>query len=536
MSANEDPIGLDDEDEDLINVDGESEQGEVHGYPEESSEEAAKKWWMDQSWEQKWREVLKQLASGKARWDESGESRIAVLEDYKRQALLDKNPQQGTRPTVLHELAKDFEVGDFQDIPEDARLKVVKFLLQHVQRRAPTEGYDLQEDPILEVAMRCDNLKFIQYLVENCADSLPDLLDAYSMAGMNSLHYAFKIHIPEALRHGERVRKRLAKKRNLNLKTFLVLLRQFVLRAKPETVAAQDKKDRNTPIHYALSYELCRLESEYYRDKIVRPLVTKGDMVFLKRQHGLQFNRSDESPYLYYQHSEENWRRENGPDAAAAAGAQGKVGTRTQQQQDDAKRSKDSKVDSAPGGARSGEEKKAGKDLPGKGEVAHKDLSLIQDQTLLRKEKQSSAQRGTADRMLDSPQLFTASRGLADKYPSSPVIGKGADLTLPTRHNLAAAAAPQNASLQVGTSTQLKAPKSVGEGSVSGTTAPTTKLDPETAAENIRDFLKLHYIRTRADMEAKELLYGKVASGQCLLATAAAQRCRLPLRLALTHL
>jgi hypothetical protein len=32
-------------------------------------------------------------------------------------------------------------------------------------------------------------------------------------------------------------------------------------------------------------------------------------------------------------------------------------------------------------------------------------------------------------------------------------------------------------------------------------------------AENIRRRLKVHYLRTRPDMEAKELLYGKIASG-----------------------
>lgn len=35
------------------------------------------------------------------------------------------------------------------------------------------------------------------------------------------------------------------------------------------------------------------------------------------------------------------------------------------------------------------------------------------------------------------------------------------------------------------------------------------------AAENMRRKLKLHYIRSRSGIEAKELLYGEVASGTC---------------------
>lgn len=519
MSANEDPIGLDglDDEEDLANVDVNSEQGdEADIYQDEPTEEAARKWWMDQSWEQKWRGVVKLLASNTARWEApSGDDpRGDVLEEYKRQALVERNPHQGTRPTVLHELARDFGVGDFQDIPEDTRLKVVKYLLRHVQQRAPAGGYDMQEDPILEVAMRCDNLKFIQYLVDNCAETLPDLLDAYSLAGMNSLHYAFKIHIPEALKHGERVRKRLTKKKNLNLKTFLVLLRQFVQRARPETVAAQDKKESNTPIHYALSYELCRLESEFYRDKIVRPLVTKGDLI-LKKQHGLQFNKKDESPYLYYKHSEEIWKQEH--SLATAPKVQVKVETKAQQQQDDAKKLRDPKEDIITGqGSKFIDEKRAAKELSGKAEVGHKELNLTQDQTLLRKEKQLSAQRGTADMAFQvEPQVYGPPRRvMTDKFPSSPNLAKAPEVTLPSRFNITTSGPPQNGTQPNGPAPKLKASQAVGEGPATPAAPPTAKLDAQTAAVNIRNYLKLHYIRTRADMEAKELIYGRVASGQ----------------------
>lgn len=494
--------GLDD-DYGLDDVDRFSETGvETHAYQEESTEDAARKQWLEQPWEQKWKEVLKLLAASQVRWDQSGDSHLTILEDYKKESLVSKNPYGATRPTVLHELAKDFECSDFHKIPVETQLKVMRFLLQHMQQRAPTEGFNQiqQEDPILEVAMLTDNHALLHYLTEKCTDSLVELLDAHGQSGMNPLHYAFRTHLADALKHVETVRREKLRpvKKNLTLSVFLKLLRKFILNAKAETVVAQDSAG-NTTIHYALGYDLCRLENSFYMDKIVRPLVEKGDTIFLKRQHARQFNKAEQSPYLYYEHTEKTWKREHHVPI--------RTSVTKSRYYDEGKGPEDSKREPLVADTRMGDDKRRAKELAGKGETEYRDMSLVQDPKLTRKEKQNATQHGVADKMLEAHGPLRST----DKSISSPVMGKGADTVSFTKRNVSSLVPPQNTLMM--TATQSRAPKSVGEAS-NGDKQSATKIDPQIAAANIHTYLKLHYIRTRADMEAKELLYGKVASGK----------------------
>ncbi|KAI1121303.1 hypothetical protein F5Y10DRAFT_282592 [Nemania abortiva] len=256
---------------------------------------------MGKSWEQRWGDIFRSLAINERLWNESTGSHVAVLEDFKKQALTEKSESLGTRPTVLHELAKDFNAGGFQAVPEQTRLEVMNYLIDHnTHHTEKTQTYDeQQEDPILEVAIRCDNKDFLQHIVDHCEDSLSNLLAARGPSGMNCLHYAFKSDILDAAKNSEQMRKKLATEKRLNRRAFLSFLQKFVQSSSDETATAQDRLG-NTPIHYALAYELCRLPINWYKQKIVVPLVVKGDKIFTKHQHARQFNNVHESPYLYF--------------------------------------------------------------------------------------------------------------------------------------------------------------------------------------------------------------------------------------------
>jgi hypothetical protein len=468
---NDDFAGLDVNDEDIgIEIDQGIEDGD--------DETAATQWRLQHSWEERWKDVFKNLAGDSASCDEADNSRLLGLEDFKWKALVEKNTNLGMRPTVLHELAKDLNAGDFQAVPEQARLRVMNHLIDHDNSHTEqTQEYDQQEDPVLEVAIQNDNKDFLRYIVRNCEERLPKLLAARGPSGMNCLHYAVK-HISKATKHSVLVRRKRAAEKRLDLKELLQLLQTFIEKAKAETATAQDKQN-NTPIHYALDYELCRLPIDFYRQKIVRPLVFHGDATF-KQNHARQFNTADESPYIYFKNTKEAWHKSHG--TAAIPVAQAQSGSTTQHRPNNTMKSRDprdSMFSVMTGNALLGDEKPGLEEGSRKSQMGR--VHRTMENALLRKERQPMAQRGTADRAFDISDMQDAQLMHS---------GKGTPEVVPHM-------ASQN------TTSQTQAPKPA-----MATTSP-PKTSAEEAADKIEDFLKIHYIRTRPDMEAKELLYGK---------------------------
>ena len=125
MATNDDKLL--DEEFDLSEIDEYDENFEKPLSDEK--DEAAK--WAEQTWEQQRKHVMTLLATNQARWDESGDPKIDLLEEYKKKALTNRDSRERTTPTILHMLAKNFYTDDFQNIPRDTKLKIIKYLLQH---------------------------------------------------------------------------------------------------------------------------------------------------------------------------------------------------------------------------------------------------------------------------------------------------------------------------------------------------------------------------------------------------------------------
>ncbi|KAJ8119714.1 hypothetical protein ONZ43_g3397 [Nemania bipapillata] len=454
----DDLSGLDDDDEELVST--------IHHGIEDVNQTADTQWRLENTWEQRWKDVFKTLATN------------SEVDDFKWEALIEKSATLGARPTVLHELAKDFNAGDFQRIPETRRYEVMSHLINHnVREPEPTQSYD-QQDPVLEVAIRCDNKDFLQYIVKNCKASLEKLLAARGLSGMNCLHYAFK-YIPEAIKHSGLVKKKRATEKNLCLREFLPLLKTFVQQASGEACTAPDKQG-NTPVHYALDYELCCLRIEWYRENIVQPLVLKADSIF-KRHHARQFNAANESPYLYFTSTMEAYNKIRSTNDTPVTSEQSESSSRPRY--DNATELRNIKD-----GAFSAMSSKAGfidrrldvRQVSKKGEVGQ--VSQNPEHALLRREKQVIARQGAADRAFDISKM---------KNPQNSLPG-----------NMTARDVSQMPP-QIGGST------SQTQDSPSVKAATSSKISAKGAADMIREFLRLHYIRERPDMEAKELLYGK---------------------------
>ncbi|KAL6695387.1 hypothetical protein J3F84DRAFT_408366 [Trichoderma pleuroticola] len=276
---------------------------------EEKSEEAQ---FREQTWEQQWKEVVRSL---------QGQGRL--LEEYKKKALTSRDARERTTPTFLHILAKRRDTDDFGNLPGDTLSKIIKYLLEYQDSALVESGLSKpKDDPILRVAMEFNNTKFIESVTE-CSSEIPgkldELLNATDHDGMNCLHYAFKEQLPKALgtHQGIKQSSAIAPERP-NLRTTIKTIHGFVKEAKPETIAARDNYG-NTPVHYAMDYNNCRLQVKQYSN-IVQYLVLTGDKI-LKRNPDQQFNLNNESPYLYYLRTREKWLKQNRRTGVATASA-----------------------------------------------------------------------------------------------------------------------------------------------------------------------------------------------------------------------
>ncbi|KAL9473840.1 hypothetical protein ACSS6W_008220 [Trichoderma asperelloides] len=497
------------------------------GYPEdidrhhveEKSEESQFK---EQAWEQQWKEVIRSLVSGEARWDESVQGQGRLLEEYKKKALTSRDARERTTPTFLHILAKRRDTDDFGNLPGDTLLKIIKYLLEY-QDSALAEGglSKPKDDPILRVAMEFNNTKFIESVID-CSSKIPgkldELLNATDHDGMNCLHYAFKEQLPKALgvhqgiKHGSAI---LAERPNL--RTTIKTIHGFVKEAKPETIASRDTYG-NTPIHYAMDYNNCRLQIKQYSN-MVQYLVLTGDKL-LKKNPEQQFNSNNESPYLYYLRTREKWLKQNkradattGPATTSwersgsltGKDTKGIIKTKESAIYESRKDSKDDNL--------TGEYQK--KSLPPKPGTTRTTMASSpppeKNRASYRMPNEAEDGTGASDylsRQSRRPSAHGSENQVAHTSPNNPVyIENSVPKPLMRRRTQVYDQTMDPAQPKTPSSVKLDGDKS---------TPGKNTLDSDTAAKKIGEFVKVHYIRTRTDMEAKELLYGKVASDKNL--------------------
>ena len=511
LSLDDDHIPL----EDLNELSDNEESIEKLVSPEEKSEAAR---WAEKSWEQQWKEVMSLLADGRARWDNSVNSNAPLLDDYKKDALTKRDIRDKTTPTILHMLAKSFEIDGFKDVPRGTILKIIGFLLQHQESEsANNTGKEPQEDPILKVAMEWVNEAFIVDIIQFHGDRLPDLLDAKDAAGMNALHYAFKEQLSKAMDNTQKMKNSVSiiSERKPDLEATVKTIIAFVQKAMPRTIAATDGEG-NTPIHYALNYKLCRIRHRVYQN-IIRSLIVRGDQV-LKKETAKQFNSNGKSPYLYYLQTEKEWldklrateRQITKPPDNSDKASMREAKRVAEPQGPSPVVAKLSKRD----GEAISERSKRERGARGQGnESSISDMPPEPTEPAPRKEKPLATLRGAHNSTLDPPQRQGPSRHFTVQPSTVSHVG---DTNFSKFASQAQALAPPQSNNPV----ELKAlPKGQVSSDQKQATVPKRNMKPSdsrTAAGEIRDLVKLHYIRTRTDMEAKELLYGKEASGESL--------------------
>lgn len=475
----------------------------------------------------KWEKVMQLLISKEQAWakesQDFGSEDGTALKPYLKKGLLWRDTREPSEPTMLHLLAKDFNSGRFTTLEDSTQLDIFTYLVDNlVTETAQDAGENAGETPVLSLAMRWQNEDFLQYIAKNFKNRLALLIETKDKDGMNCLHYAFQALLMKLVSDDRKSNNKQTPTNNtptsVNIEETLKILDSFIKAATPESIAAQDSKG-NTPIHHAVHYWLCRYLPSRYRQYsgIVEQLVDKGDALLNTTHKENQFNSDGMSPYKYHLETKKTLlerAKQRGPAASGVAQ------TSTKSRLPDSQESKILKARKI--GERGKEDKLApeqdSKDLIDK---RHADKTLADGRTGIdsgRKDKNDNAT--AADTMLSHASGHRATRSstirrdnagavhpvsvVADNEPLMPTSGENeSNTTSDSRLRSRAAQSRDN--------TRLKAPQATPQGSKRENAGVTV------SEGSILGWLKLHYIRTRPDMEAKELLYGKIASGGYLL-------------------
>lgn len=538
-----------------LHVEGDAEDGPYEEQAAETSIDDEE--WAEKRLNKKWSSVMQRLIRKEICWDEDEDSEdgrkydewtvgMNVLEDKKKKSLAEIDRYDKTSPTILHKLALDFKSENFTDLAQTTRIKIVKFLLE--ERKGATSQHSQDEDPILTRAIENHNIEFIKFILNFCRDHLPDLLDARDVRGANCLHYMFKPHLPEAVEQymktatAQKSGKRF-KQKDLHLEKAIPILAEFIKDAKPSSVTAKDNFG-NTPIHYAMEYKICRMPINQYPGHVL-DLVKKGDLI--KNRDAL-FNSQKESPYLYFIRTRDEFLANLGkqrPERARTSVPAAPTSTGKS-------KSDNSKV--VPAKHEALEPRMVASEhtgwsvhihVPPTGNSAHrkdnpKELVSSKRRSIMAtsmampsndspdnpKRHNIVSSKDIELRLMDASPGHGISRTRTTDFSSAVAYPK--TQTLPHNTPLQSGAQPPIAVSPIGkvsSSSQAGDPPASTKQRVSVTHSQAEKhLTPKAvpaedhkqfrdSAENMRRKLKVHYIRTRPDMEAKELLYGKIASG-----------------------
>lgn len=428
---------------------------------------------------QKFKDVIESITRGTRRWDgDSGDPGVPILEAYKKMSLTEReraNPKTGT---LLHRLATQQE---FNSVPKELRTTLVQFLLRHRDDSAA------EEEPFLKLAMKYDNEHFIKCVMEAYPEGVADLLAATDDEGRNCLHHVF--FMPDDLVMAKaplKLFKETARRR----------AEMFVPRVRDETLAARDKSG-NTPIHYAANYLLCvgwPWQGKYVQT--FKKMVVRGDAAL----RGREYNECDESIILYCQHTRAEFQRRLAESRERLA--EQNAATRTAEQKEQPK-------------IFPKEQKPM---LTGPSPKLHQEHGI---QTDFKDRGQGSsswaAKRGHEGAFKPNPANtvqpdFKDNRGQpsTDGFRDEKA-NKGRALVRPPTPRLE----PRDAEARVldpswqGQKPPPSAPRPAKA------QPPVQQRKERESVEEILEFLTLHYIRERSDLEARELIYGKDAPGKC---------------------
>ncbi|KAF2968969.1 hypothetical protein GQX73_g4638 [Xylaria multiplex] len=448
------------------------------------------------------KEIIRLLAPGPAkeppqrRWDTSGESSAEPLQGFHREAFVTLQ--------TLRLLAHDFNNENFITIPEDTHI-------------------DTDRTPILILAMGLDNVEFVSFIIKNFETHLPRLIDDHDSNKMNVLHYIFKLYFQNALRFEKNAASGRGKQLNLNLKVLSDMVIKLVRVATPESLASPDGQG-NTPVHYALDYSFRPIQRRGYDwFSVVKSLVEKSDEV-LREMPWNQFNNNDQSPYLYFLDTRERYRKKilgNKADQKRKMEHQSAQGMAIMSQQPTSKMSKDGFKSRK---QKSNEPMKPGPTGPPKPKIPLEKENASQEmppppipalgpahQHMTSKFEPLRSDRAAVTTGQGPESIRRPSIG---SLPPSPALSAKQDLRSPISGNKPQLPLANSKSQVSGKASHP--PTSRTQLSTQTATTGDSQQSTRRAEDIIQNFLKLFYIGKKADLEARELLYGKTASDKNL--------------------
>lgn len=518
------------------------------------SEDGNSSEWYDLSLHDKWKLVVERLIKEELRWnddeehDEEWNPGVPVLNLRERESLAAFNDRNTAFPTVLHRLADSFKNDDFNNVPQMTQVKIVKYLLGEHRKARARAIVDLPEEPVLTRAFTNQNDEFIRFVIKNFSGHLPDLVGDQDSNGSNCLHYVFKRHLPEAVddcirAQSSRRAPRTHRAITLDLGKTIHYLNLLIRVAKPESIVASDGEG-NTPMHYAMAYKVCRMPTPVYK-QLALQLIEVGDR---SKDRSGQFNNGQESPYLYF----ERTKREFIAQSARLRGAQKPTRPMTapsitnQPGQRDMSKPREPEHGASQLNVASGEPgsnmrhamKKAIRDAHTnmkEGAVARTTPSALQhNKDSKRKDPQVLKQRTVMDEVSVIGLIRRETAGLTENAPEGATPPRSSSPALEARSANAGIQNSGRAAISSRATLMAESPSHGNQTAWDPASKPVKNRDETTKeetgkkhidelkadhdqciemAEAVRQQLKLHYIRNKSDMEAKELLYGRIASG-----------------------
>ncbi|KPM35437.1 hypothetical protein AK830_g11140 [Neonectria ditissima] len=233
-------------------------------------------------------EVMEDLRLNKRRWEESiGPNDVPVLEDYKKTTLAQRRTYDEYAPTALHIFAKGTDKA-FSRTPKNICMKVIRYLLEHRYNSSCDlyQGESGKEELVLKIAMKHNNDGFLDCVLECWPEKAPDLLNIQDSDGKNCIHHVFDWPFT-------------SKQDGNGKERFLDRAQKLAAKARANTLAAMDR-DGNTPIHYAMHYRQCRGRPDQYVE-MVKEMIRKGDEAM--RASGTASNKRGESLIHYCRHT-----------------------------------------------------------------------------------------------------------------------------------------------------------------------------------------------------------------------------------------
>ena len=438
------------------------------------AEESEREKWESQRFSSKFRVVMLDLKDS-VRWDDSyGSPSIPVIEDYKKEALLTGSERgDNTNPTFFQMLARYTD--EFGYLSAGARRAVIRTIVAFKEKeKASSTGTSEEQvsgQPALNLAVKFDNDEFIDCVMECWPSGFSELIDMQDNEGENCLHLVFALpDLARATKGGIKTARDAALSRG----------QKIIPQARAESLGAVDR-DGNTPIHHAMHYLMCSNRGEDYIN-LVKTMIINGDKVMMANRGPI--NRWKESPLLFCSRTlklirDAKQRAEVAASQRSAAARQPPI------PKDNVNGVKDQR-DTKPRNPEDGQDGKrmmtANKGRPMQQAGVDKISVLIP--------------RGGQDRPMGPPETSNLYRGTGIIRPSSPAASVGKPESYPGK---GAETKPQ-----------------VAQTPTQSTSKPVVPAPDESksSARVLIDFLTRHYIRTRTDFDARNLIYGVNSSGE----------------------